>query len=113
MRTRRAIAAVGAAAAIVAAARVAGRRRAFVATSVAARNARLAAIGTRAGARHAIHRVRVAGAPAERRAALDVAHQMRTASDVAVALGEMKGALMKLGQMVSYLDDGLPAPVRE
>ena len=27
-------------------------------------------------------------------------------------LGAMKGALMKLGQMVSYLDEGLPEPVR-
>ena len=24
----------------------------------------------------------------------------------------MKGALMKVGQMASYLDDGLPEPVR-
>ncbi len=37
---------------------------------------------------------------------------MQTASDVAAALGEMKGALMKLGQMASYLDDGMPEPVR-
>ncbi len=105
---------IGAAAALVLAAFVVGRRRrSFVATSVAVRNARLAAVGTRAGARHVVHRVRVASAPAERRAALDAAHQMRTASDVADALGEMKGALMKLGQMVSYLDEGLPAPMRE
>ena len=25
----------------------------------------------------------------------------------------MKGALMKLGQMASYLDEGLPEPVRD
>ncbi len=38
---------------------------------------------------------------------------MRTAEQVADALGHMKGALMKLGQMASYLDQGLPEPVRE
>mgnify|MGYP003845045705 CR=1 FL=1 len=28
-------------------------------------------------------------------------------------LGGMKGALMKLGQMASYLDEGMPGPMRE
>ena len=37
---------------------------------------------------------------------------MRTARQVADELGNMKGALMKLGQMASYLDDGLPEPLR-
>src|SRR5690242_15624957 len=89
-----------------------GQRR-FVQTSVAARNARLVAIGARTGSRQAVHAVRRATVPEERRAELDTAHQMRTAADVAAALGEMKGALMKLGQMASYLDDGIPEPVRD
>jgi predicted unusual protein kinase regulating ubiquinone biosynthesis (AarF/ABC1/UbiB family) len=110
---RRTFTAIGAIGALFLVARIVGRRRAFVTTSVAARNARLAAVGARTGARHAMHRVRVATAPADRRAELDVAHQMRTAADVASALGEMKGALMKLGQMASYLDDGVPEPVRQ
>jgi predicted unusual protein kinase regulating ubiquinone biosynthesis (AarF/ABC1/UbiB family) len=37
---------------------------------------------------------------------------MKTAQQVANELGNMKGALMKLGQMASYLDDGLPEPMR-
>jgi predicted unusual protein kinase regulating ubiquinone biosynthesis (AarF/ABC1/UbiB family) len=37
---------------------------------------------------------------------------MKTAQQVAAELGNMKGALMKLGQMASYLDDGLPEPMR-
>jgi predicted unusual protein kinase regulating ubiquinone biosynthesis (AarF/ABC1/UbiB family) len=37
---------------------------------------------------------------------------MKTAQQVADELGNMKGALMKLGQMASYLDDGLPEPLR-
>jgi predicted unusual protein kinase regulating ubiquinone biosynthesis (AarF/ABC1/UbiB family) len=89
------------------------RRDRFMATSVGARNARLAAIGARTGTRTAVHAVRRATASEARRAELDAAHQLRTASDVAAALGEMKGALMKLGQMASYLDDGVPEPVRE
>ena len=39
--------------------------------------------------------------------------QLRSAEQVAERLGNMKGALMKLGQMASYLDDGLPEPVRQ
>jgi predicted unusual protein kinase regulating ubiquinone biosynthesis (AarF/ABC1/UbiB family) len=37
---------------------------------------------------------------------------MKSAQQVADELGNMKGALMKLGQMASYLDDGLPEPLR-
>ncbi len=39
--------------------------------------------------------------------------ELRTAEAVADRLGSMKGALMKLGQMASYLDDGLPEPLRD
>ena len=49
----------------------------------------------------------------EARAALDAEHQMRTTAQVVATLGDMKGALMKVGQMVSYLDEGMPEPVRD
>jgi predicted unusual protein kinase regulating ubiquinone biosynthesis (AarF/ABC1/UbiB family) len=87
--------------------------RALTATSTAARNAHLAAVGARSGASYAVHRARLATAGEEQRAALEAAYQLRTATQVADALGNMKGALMKIGQMASYLDDGLPEPVRE
>jgi predicted unusual protein kinase regulating ubiquinone biosynthesis (AarF/ABC1/UbiB family) len=104
------IAAIGAAAGLA----VAGgrRRRRFVSSSVAGRNTRLAAIGARSGARHIAHTARRAVAAPERHAELDTAYQLQTAGEVAAALGELKGAMMKLGQMASYLDDGLPEPVR-
>ncbi len=89
------------------------RRSRFVSNSVVSRNARLAAIGARAGTRQAVHSAHRVAVSAERRAQLDAAHQIRTAADVASALGELKGALMKLGQMASYLDEGLPEPIRE
>ncbi len=60
-----------------------------------------------------MHRARLATARTRDRDALDAAYQLRTATQVADALGKMKGALMKLGQMASYLDDGLPEPVRD
>ncbi|MBV9379951.1 MAG: AarF/ABC1/UbiB kinase family protein, partial [Streptosporangiaceae bacterium] len=37
---------------------------------------------------------------------------LQTAEDVAATLGTMKGVLMKIGQMASYVDDGLSPAVR-
>ena len=39
--------------------------------------------------------------------------ERREAAYVVASLGHMKGAMMKLGQMASYLDEGLPKPMRE
>lgn len=39
--------------------------------------------------------------------------ERREAQDVVDALGHMKGGMMKLGQMASYLDEGMPEPMRE
>ena len=39
--------------------------------------------------------------------------ERREAQDVVDALGYMKGGMMKLGQMASYLDEGMPEPMRE
>ena len=66
----------------------------------------------RTGGSLAVHRARRVFADAERREALDTAFELKTAEQVAEALGQMKGALMKLGQMASYLDQGLPEHVR-
>lgn len=82
-------------------------------SSRAARNAALAGVGAKAGGHYAIHRARRAFASAERHAELDTQFEMQTAELVTEALGNMKGALMKLGQMASYLDQGLPEHVRD
>ena len=81
-------------------------------TSWLGRNARLARMGARVGGTYATTAARKTFASAERRDALDRAREFRTAEQVAEELGQMKGALMKLGQMASYLDDGLPEPLR-
>jgi predicted unusual protein kinase regulating ubiquinone biosynthesis (AarF/ABC1/UbiB family) len=78
-----------------------------------ARNAHLGRLGARAGGTFAVHRARRVFASAERRDELDRRFEMQTAEQVAEALGHMKGALMKLGQMASYLDQGLPESARE
>jgi predicted unusual protein kinase regulating ubiquinone biosynthesis (AarF/ABC1/UbiB family) len=78
----------------------------------AARTARVARLGARTGTRYAALRARRVFADAARRRDLDTEFELRTAEEVAETLGQMKGALMKLGQMASYLDQGLPEPVR-
>jgi predicted unusual protein kinase regulating ubiquinone biosynthesis (AarF/ABC1/UbiB family) len=84
-----------------------------LAAGMGARRRKLAVVGARAGAGWASHRARRIFASAERREELDTAFELRTAEQVTAALGEMKGALMKLGQMASYLDQGLPEHVRD
>ncbi|HEX2849539.1 MAG TPA: AarF/ABC1/UbiB kinase family protein [Acidimicrobiales bacterium] len=82
-------------------------------TTRTARSAQMAGVGTRLGGAYAMHRARQVFASADRKEALAREFELRTAAEVTSALGNMKGALMKLGQMASYLDDGLPQPVRE
>jgi predicted unusual protein kinase regulating ubiquinone biosynthesis (AarF/ABC1/UbiB family) len=81
-------------------------------TSRSKRTLALARLGTRTGSSYAWYRARRAFVSAGERQHLDAAFELRTAEQVADALGHMKGALMKIGQMASYLDQGLPEPVR-
>ena len=76
------------------------------------RNSRLARLGARIGLAHAGTSARKVFASTARREELSRAREVKTAQQVADELGNMKGALMKLGQMASYLDDGLPEPMR-
>ena len=76
------------------------------------RNSRLARLGARIGLAHAGTSARKLFASAERKEQLSRDREMKSAQQVADELGNMKGALMKLGQMASYLDDGLPEPLR-
>lgn len=77
-----------------------------------ARTARVARLGAKVGGTWASTSARKVFASAERRIELDDRRRLATAEQVAAELGQMKGALMKLGQMASYLDDGLPEPFR-
>ena len=82
-------------------------------TSRAARNAAVARLGVAVGTTYATTEARKLFASVEGRAQLDDERRLRTAEQVAERLGGMKGALMKVGQMASYVDDGLPEPVRQ
>ncbi|HET9602446.1 MAG TPA: hypothetical protein VFP08_12690, partial [Acidimicrobiales bacterium] len=77
-----------------------------------ARNLEVARLGGRVGRTYASTAARKLFASSERSGALDHERELRTAADIAASLGGMKGALMKVGQMASYLDEGLPEPLR-
>jgi predicted unusual protein kinase regulating ubiquinone biosynthesis (AarF/ABC1/UbiB family) len=66
----------------------------------------------RGGARYAGSAPRLFAAAGEHRQQLRHDLALRTAEDVASTLGTMKGVLMKLGQMASYIDNGLSPSVR-
>jgi len=70
---------------------------------------RLAARGT---ARYAVNAPRLFAAAGEHRQRLRDDLALRTAQDVADTLGTMKGVLMKIGQLASYVDEGLAPPAR-
>lgn len=72
------------------------------------RTAKVWKLSARNGSRFAIAKVRGIGSPAERRAELDEQFAIRTAEDVARELGEMKGVLMKAGQLISFIAEALP-----
>ncbi|MGQ0742877.1 MAG: ABC1 kinase family protein [Acidimicrobiales bacterium] len=76
------------------------------------RQLRVWRLTARRGSRWAEMKVRGRRATDERRAALEEQFTIRSAEDVAAVLGNMKGAIMKAGQMVSFLADGLPPEAR-
>jgi predicted unusual protein kinase regulating ubiquinone biosynthesis (AarF/ABC1/UbiB family) len=73
-----------------------------------ARSSRLWRLTVRRGAAYATHAVRRRGADAAEREALDRQFTIRTANDVARELGHMKGAVMKAGQLISFIVEALP-----
>lgn len=74
----------------------------------------LAAAGlvVRGGARYAGSAPRLFAAAGEHREQLRSDLALQTAQDVTTTLGAMRGVLVKIGQMASYVDDGLAPPVR-
>jgi predicted unusual protein kinase regulating ubiquinone biosynthesis (AarF/ABC1/UbiB family) len=77
-------------------------------TSRFGRSAKVWKLSARNSARFAVSRVRGIGSAEERRAELDEQFAIRTAADVAKELGEMKGVLMKAGQLISFIFEALP-----
>src|SRR6266516_4993343 len=77
-----------------------------------ARGASALGLVARGGLRYAGSAPRLFAAAGEHRQQLRQDLALQTAEDVAVTLGAMKGVLMKIGQMASYVDDGLAPAVR-
>jgi predicted unusual protein kinase regulating ubiquinone biosynthesis (AarF/ABC1/UbiB family) len=76
------------------------------------RGGALARLALRIGGRYVARSPRLIFASVERRKELRHDLALRTADDVAEELGSMKGALMKLGQMASYIDEDMPETFR-
>ena len=88
------------------------RKMASVARLRVQRGLAAARLAARGGARYAVSAPRIFAAAGEHRQKLRTDLALRTAEDVTATLGTMKGVLMKLGQMASYIDDGLNPSVR-
>jgi predicted unusual protein kinase regulating ubiquinone biosynthesis (AarF/ABC1/UbiB family) len=84
-----------------------GRRRLRLRRGLAA-----VQLAIRGGARYASNAPRLFAAAGDQRQQLRNDLALQTAEDVTTTLGAMKGVLMKLGQMASYVDDGLSPAVR-
>jgi len=69
-------------------------------------------LAVRGGMRYAGSAPRLFAAAGENRERLRNDLALQTAEDIATTLGAMKGVLMKIGQMASYVDDGLSPAVR-
>src|ERR1700722_13300311 len=69
-------------------------------------------LAARGGARYAANAPRLFAAAGEQRQSLREDLALQTAEDVADTLGAMKGVMMKIGQMASYIDDGLAPAAR-
>src|SRR6202163_1568975 len=76
------------------------------------RTAPLARLALRIGGRYLARSPQLIFASVERRTELRHDLALRSAEEVADALGYMKGVLMKLGQMASYVDEDMPQTFR-
>src|SRR5260370_38866074 len=76
------------------------------------RGSALARLALRIGGRYLARSPRLIFASVEGRTELRRELALRTADDVVEELGSMKGALMKLGQMASYIDDDMAESFR-
>src|SRR6476620_1862780 len=83
-------------------------RRGHVDGSRAVRLARIGRLWARLSTSYVGARARRLFASAERRRVLDADSRRAAAVHVAETMGQMKGAFMKLGQMLSFVSDEVP-----
>jgi predicted unusual protein kinase regulating ubiquinone biosynthesis (AarF/ABC1/UbiB family) len=90
-----------------------GRSEAGIVTSRLGRNVRLVAASFRVAGRWVARTLRRLISSQRKRAELEQRYHDETARQVLESMGNMKGALMKLGQIASFMDESLPAPYQE
>jgi predicted unusual protein kinase regulating ubiquinone biosynthesis (AarF/ABC1/UbiB family) len=100
------------AAAVALACRARTSRRTTPPTSTAGRIGTVALAAGRATATAVVHHGRATFTGTEPDVTLRERWQVETTDQVAASLGDLRGALMKVGQMASYVDQGFPEPVR-
>ena len=90
-----------------------GQSDAGIVTSRAGRSLRVAGNGTRLAGRHLWRTIRRWFTPRAQRQAMDARYHEETAQAVLTSMGNMKGVMMKLGQIVSFMDETLPEAYQE
>lgn len=111
MSRSRAVVATGLAMVILGSGTRALRRRPELRTRTE-RTLRIMRLSLRRAGHYAAVKVRGSAVDEARRAELESRFMVRTAEDVAAELGQMKGVVMKAGQMLSFMLDGLPPQAR-
>ncbi len=76
------------------------------------RTTELVKVGASTGASYVMHQAKRSVASDERKVELDNEFEMKSAEQITAALGNMKGVLMKLGQMASFVNEGFPEHLR-
>jgi predicted unusual protein kinase regulating ubiquinone biosynthesis (AarF/ABC1/UbiB family) len=109
-RALRVLSAVTAGAVVIATAVALVRRR--IGALRFQRGVAAAGLAVRGGLRYAGSAPRLFAAAGEQRQRLRTDLAMQTADDITATLGTMKGVMVKLGQMASYVDEGLAPSVR-
>ncbi len=77
------------------------------------RTTELVKVGASTGAAYVVHQAKRSVASDGRKVELDEAFELKSAEQITAALGNMKGVLMKLGQMASFINDGFPEHLRD
>lgn len=74
---------------------------------------KMSTLGAKIAAAYVTHKSRAIFSNASRKEELNREFEIKSATQVVETLGQMRGVMMKLGQMAGYLDDGIPENVKQ
>lgn len=84
-----------------------------ISTTILARTSQIGTMITRSAVRKALLRLRMVIASKQKRRKMAEAHHLKTAQEAAALLGNMKGVMMKIGQIVSFAAETMPAEAQQ